>query len=189
MSEMLGGGGPIGRSRADALPAIELEVGAATRAWVVRLVALAAAAVTVAALGVDPAGWVIGGLAAALLVALPRTFAPGAFVLGVALLVLRGEQPGPFALAVGVLTAHLALAASVLVEASPLRTLVPLALLRSRLPGFALAQGAGQAAAALAWAVQDSTAVLPWLAVAALAGLTGLGWWLLRTADPAPERG
>lgn len=159
---------------------IDLAVGPATRAWVLRLAALLAGAATVALLGRDAVGWVIGGLAVLAVMLAPRSLGPAALVLAAATLVLRGPSPSPLLLAGAVLMLHLALALARTVEALPPGGLVPLVVLRRRLPGFVLAQGAGQVAVALAWAVQGADAALPWLTVAALVATTVLAGWVLR---------
>ena len=159
---------------------IDLAVGPATRAWVLRLAALIAGAAVVALLGHDAVGWVIGGLAVIAGMLAPRSFGPAALVLAAATLVLRGPAPSPLLLAGAVLTLHLALVLARTVEALPLGGLVPLVALRRRLPGFVLAQGAGQVEVALAWAVQGAGAALPWVTVAALVATTVLAGWVLR---------
>lgn len=159
---------------------IDLTVGPATRSWVLRLAALLAGAASVALLGRESLGFVIGGLAVLALLLAPRSFGPAALVLGAATLVLRGPSPEPAALAGAVLSLHLALELARLSEALPLGGLVPLTVLRRRLPGFAVAQGVGQVAAALAWALQATGAALPWLTVGALVSVTALTWWVLR---------
>ena len=167
------------RGRATSTP-IDLAVGPATRSWVLRLATLLTGVAAVALLGRDTVGWVIGSLAVLALLLAPRSFGPAALVLAVATLVLRGPSPEPAALAGAVLSLHLALELARLSEALPLGGLVPLAVLRRRAPGFAVAQGVGQVAAALAWALQATGAALPWLTVGALVATTALTWWVLR---------
>jgi hypothetical protein len=167
------------RRRPGARAPVELAVGPATRAWVVRLGALLAAVGTVAVLGRDGVGWVIGGLAIAALLLAQRSFGPAALVLAAATLLLRGPSPEPLVLAGAVLGLHLALALARVVEALPMLALVPLAVLRTRLPAFALAQAVGQVAAALAWAVRGTGGALPWLTVGALVATAVLARWVL----------
>lgn len=159
---------------------VVLETPAATRAWVLRLASLVAAGAAVALLGGDPFGWVVGGVAATTMVALPRSFATGPFVVVTAVLLLRLEPPDPLVLAAAVLAVHTALALALVGPSLPLRALVSLGVLRSGAPTFLVAQGVGQGAAALSWLMSGATVVLPWLAVAAVVAVTGLGWWLLR---------
>lgn len=176
-------GGPIGRETRARQADVELEVGPAVRAWVLRLATLVAAGAAAALLGGDTFGWVVGGLAAAALVVAPRTIAPAPFVLVMAALLLREAPPEPLVLAGAVLAVHAALALASLAEALPLLTLVQVAVLRSRLPDLLLAQAVGQLLVAVTWALTAGPGrdtVVPWLAVAALVGVAGLGWALLR---------
>ncbi|PWD50285.1 hypothetical protein C8046_06015 [Serinibacter arcticus] len=176
---MSGGGGPLGlpgrRER------VVLEVGRATRAWVLRLVALLAGLGATALIGETTAGLVLGALAAVALAAVPRAIGAAALLAVSATVLLVGEPRDPLTLAGTVLGTHLAIVAARLAEGLPLRGIVALAVLRERAPTLLLAQGVGQACALAAFAVRSTGAVLPWVTVGALAAVTALAWWLLRS--------
>ena len=144
--------------------------------WVLRACSGGLAMVALVLTGVG--GWfplVFGLGVACLLLTMPRPLL-SAILLGVVAFLILLEGSEPLRVALLILASHLLFTLVPLAGLVPWHGRIETAVLRAGLPSFYAAQVLAQCAWIAGWVLQAHF-VQPWLAVAVVAALAGLGWY------------